>query len=70
VGKTTIALGVAAALLTRGTGALLIDLDPQASATWSRAQGLEPATSWVRSRRSLLLNLACLRGFRGGGGPA
>jgi hypothetical protein len=31
--------------------------------------GLEPATSWVRSRRALALNLACLRGFRGGGGP-
>jgi chromosome partitioning protein len=50
VGKTTIALGVAAALGTRGAGVLLTDLDLQASATGSRAQGLEPATSWVRSR--------------------
>jgi chromosome partitioning protein len=33
VGKTTIALGVAAALARRGTRVLLIDLDPQASAT-------------------------------------
>src|SRR5215218_5074082 len=31
--------------------------------------GLEPATSWVRSRRPAALSLACLRGFRGGGGP-
>jgi hypothetical protein len=31
--------------------------------------GLEPAASWVRSRRSPALSLACLRGFRGGGGP-
>ena len=30
--------------------------------------GLEPATSWVRSRRSPALSLACLQGFRGGGG--
>jgi hypothetical protein len=28
--------------------------------------GLEPATSWVRSRRSLALSLACLQGFRVG----
>lgn len=33
VGKTTITLGVAAALAARGTRVLLIDLDPQASAT-------------------------------------
>jgi chromosome partitioning protein len=33
VGKTTVALGVAAALARRGAGVLLIDLDPQASAT-------------------------------------
>lgn len=33
VGKTTIALGVAAALVGRGARVLLIDLDPQASAT-------------------------------------
>src|SRR3954453_2468468 len=32
-GKTTVALGVAAALAARGARALLIDLDPQASAT-------------------------------------
>jgi hypothetical protein len=31
--------------------------------------GLEPATSWVRSRRPPALSLACLRGFRGGRGP-
>jgi chromosome partitioning protein len=33
VGKTTIALGVASALVRRGARPLLIDLDPQASAT-------------------------------------
>jgi chromosome partitioning protein len=33
VGKTTVALGVAAALARRGSRVLLIDLDPQASAT-------------------------------------
>src|SRR4051812_49111637 len=33
VGKTTITLGIAAALARRGTRVLLIDLDPQASAT-------------------------------------
>jgi len=33
VGKTTIALGVVAALARRGTRVLLIDLDPQGSAT-------------------------------------
>ena len=33
VGKTTIALGVASALARRGASVLLIDLDPQASAT-------------------------------------
>jgi hypothetical protein len=29
--------------------------------------GLEPATSWVRSRRALALILACLQGLRRGG---
>ena len=33
VGKTTVTLGVAAALAARGARVLLIDLDPQASAT-------------------------------------
>jgi chromosome partitioning protein len=33
VGKTTVTLGVAAALAGRGARVLLIDLDPQASAT-------------------------------------
>src|SRR5215203_4845928 len=33
VGKTTIALGISAALARRGAHVLLIDLDPQASAT-------------------------------------
>lgn len=33
VGKTTVTLGVAAALASRGLRVLLIDLDPQASAT-------------------------------------
>jgi chromosome partitioning protein len=33
VGKTTVTLGIAAALAARGMRALLIDLDPQASAT-------------------------------------
>ena len=32
--------------------------------------GLEPATSWVRSRRSPALSLGCLQGFRCGGGSA
>ena len=31
--------------------------------------GLEPAASWVRSRRSPALSLACLQGFRSRGGP-
>ena len=39
VGKTTIALGVAAALARRGTRVLLIDLDPQASATEGARRG-------------------------------
>src|SRR5688572_16182386 len=29
--------------------------------------GLEPAASWVRSRRSPGLSVACLQGFRGAG---
>ncbi|MGD9795643.1 MAG: ParA family protein [Acidimicrobiia bacterium] len=33
VGKTTVSLGIAAAMAERGSRALLIDLDPQASAT-------------------------------------
>ena len=33
VGKTTVTLGVAAALAARGDRVLLVDLDPQASAT-------------------------------------
>jgi chromosome partitioning protein len=33
VGKTTVTLGIAAALAGRGAGVLLVDLDPQASAT-------------------------------------
>src|SRR4051795_2296235 len=33
VGKTTVALGVASALVQRGARALVVDLDPQASAT-------------------------------------
>jgi chromosome partitioning protein len=33
VGKTTVTLGIAAALARRGAGVLLVDLDPQASAT-------------------------------------
>jgi chromosome partitioning protein len=33
VGKTTVTLGVAAALARRDVSALLVDLDPQASAT-------------------------------------
>lgn len=33
MGKTTVALALAAALAERGAGTLLVDLDPQASAT-------------------------------------
>ena len=33
VGKTTVTLGIAAALAGHGAGVLLVDLDPQASAT-------------------------------------
>src|SRR4051794_6884922 len=33
VGKTTVTLGIASALAARGAQVLLIDLDPQASAT-------------------------------------
>ena len=36
----------------------------------SELAGLEPAASWVRSRRALALSLVYLRGFRGGGGTA
>jgi chromosome partitioning protein len=39
VGKTTVTLGVAAALAGRGARVLLIDLDPQASAT--KALGID-----------------------------
>ena len=41
VGKTTITLGVAAALARRGSQVLLIDLDPQASAT--KVRGIDVA---------------------------
>jgi chromosome partitioning protein len=41
VGKTTISLGIAAAMADRGARVLLIDLDPQASATKVLGVGVE-----------------------------
>lgn len=35
VGKTTVTLGLASAAIAKGRSAMVIDLDPQASATWS-----------------------------------
>jgi chromosome partitioning protein len=45
VGKTTIALGVASALGERGARVLLVDLDPQASATKLLGVGVEERCS-------------------------
>ena len=53
VGKTTVTLGIAAALARRGAGVLLVDLDPQASAT--KVLGVDvhcaqwPTRFWSRS---------------------
>jgi chromosome partitioning protein len=53
VGKTTVTLGVAAALAARGARALLIDLDPQAPATKvlasrPRSGARSPTHCWSR----------------------
>lgn len=42
VGKTTVALGLASAALARGRSVMVVDVDPQASATW--ALGLDGPT--------------------------
>lgn len=42
VGKTTVTLGLASAAIAKGRSAMVIDLDPQASATW--ALGLDAPT--------------------------
>jgi chromosome partitioning protein len=42
VGKTTVTLGLASAALAAGDRVLVVDLDPQASATW--VLGADPAT--------------------------
>lgn len=43
VGKTTVTLGLASAAAHRGDRVLVVDLDPQASATW--VLGIDPATA-------------------------
>ncbi|MCB0999291.1 MAG: ParA family protein [Acidimicrobiales bacterium] len=47
VGKTTVTLGLASAAAARGDRVLVVDLDPQASATW--VLGVDPALVEVSS---------------------
>jgi len=47
VGKTTVTLGLASAAAHRGDRVLVVDLDPQASATW--VLGIDPAEAELTS---------------------
>lgn len=47
VGKTTVTLGLASAAIAKGRTAMVIDLDPQASATW--ALGLDAPTGLAKA---------------------
>lgn len=47
VGKTTITLGLVSAALAKGRSALVVDLDPQASAAW--ALGIDEPSGLVRA---------------------
>lgn len=50
VGKTTVTLGLVSAALDKGHSCLVIDLDPQASASW--ALGLDAPTGLVSALKS------------------
>ena len=68
VGKTSVTLGMASAALVAGHRVLVVDLDPQASATW--ILGLEPgnagpsiATASRAARRGAVAELAVESGW-------
>ena len=50
VGKTTVTLGLVSAALAKGRSALVVDLDPQSSASW--ALGLDEPTGLVEALKS------------------
>lgn len=54
VGKTTLTLGLASAAWARSVPTLVVDLDPQANATWTL--GVDPSTSNYGSGDALLAN--------------
>ncbi len=54
VGKTTVTLGLASALRARGKVTLVVDLDPQQSATWGL--GIDPGTYDADVATSMELN--------------
>lgn len=54
VGKTTLTLGLASAAWARGVRTLVIDLDPQANATWTL--GVDPSSANYGTGDALLAN--------------
>lgn len=50
VGKTTVTLGLVSAALAKGRSAVVVDLDPQSSASW--ALGLDEPTGLVEALKS------------------